>query len=502
MRPLALELEGFSAYRESAKVDFGDVDFFSLTGPTGSGKSSLIDAMIFALFGRVPRLGGNAVAPAIAAGADRARVRFDFEVGDEAHTVVRMAVRTSSGGASVREARLLRGDEAIASGADDVTTAVEELLRLRFEDFTRTVVLPQGEFARFLTATKAERQGLLRNLLGLDVYTVVRELARARQAVSTERAESARRSLDNLEVPNDDDIAAARQHRDVLEELAATMVEREKRLSGLDAAVSAARAEEERLAGSIERLEGLAPPDRLEGLASLITTAEEELTSAESVVEELETSLQTAAQRRKDLPSLDKLRGWARTREKKATLESRLAGSDLEPQRLALDEAEATATSAMAGLDRARTALAAARLTHAAHGLAGRLVAGEPCPVCAQVVVEVPETGGIAELEDLEEAESRAVSVARSTRETLDATRNALTKSETGHEELVAQLDDLDGELADVPTPDEIAALVNEVEKLVDAERRLDGELRSAAQVAKTARSRLEDLAEESRRVG
>ncbi len=56
MRPESIQVEGFSAYRSMEEpVEFGGVDFFSITGPTGSGKSSLIDAMIFALYGRVPR---------------------------------------------------------------------------------------------------------------------------------------------------------------------------------------------------------------------------------------------------------------------------------------------------------------------------------------------------------------------------------------------------------------------------------------------------------------
>jgi exonuclease SbcC len=88
MRPLRIEVEGFSAYRERVEVDFRGVDFFSLAGPTGSGKSSLIDAMVFALFGRVPRLGGNAVAPAITAGTDRARVRSAWRNGHRAEEPV------------------------------------------------------------------------------------------------------------------------------------------------------------------------------------------------------------------------------------------------------------------------------------------------------------------------------------------------------------------------------------------------------------------------------
>ena len=55
MRPVRLELSGFAAFREHTEIDFEGVDFFALVGPTGSGKSSVIDAMCFALYGSVPR---------------------------------------------------------------------------------------------------------------------------------------------------------------------------------------------------------------------------------------------------------------------------------------------------------------------------------------------------------------------------------------------------------------------------------------------------------------
>ena len=51
MRPITLDMDGFASFREPAHVDFTDADFFALVGPTGSGKSTIIDAMTFALFG-------------------------------------------------------------------------------------------------------------------------------------------------------------------------------------------------------------------------------------------------------------------------------------------------------------------------------------------------------------------------------------------------------------------------------------------------------------------
>ena len=60
MRPVRLEVKGFTAYRESQVLDFEDLDLFAITGPTGSGKSSLLDAVTYALYGRAPRIGNRA----------------------------------------------------------------------------------------------------------------------------------------------------------------------------------------------------------------------------------------------------------------------------------------------------------------------------------------------------------------------------------------------------------------------------------------------------------
>jgi exonuclease SbcC len=231
MRPLLIEAEGFSAYRTRVTVDLAelsesDIAFFSLTGPTGAGKSSLIDAMIFALYGRIPRLGARAVAPVITAGELRARVRFDFEVDGERYTAVRLVQRTANGGATVREARLQLGERVLSDGAAHMTKAVEDLLKLGFDDFTRTVVLPQGEFARFLNATPAERQNLLRSLLGLDLYSRVRQLATNRQAVAEALAANAAARLEATAIPEEERLEDLEAKVALLEALAPVVEEK------------------------------------------------------------------------------------------------------------------------------------------------------------------------------------------------------------------------------------------------------------------------------------
>ena len=57
MRPTKLTVQGLTAFRKPVEVDFTDLDLFAITGPTGAGKSSLVDAITYALFGQAPRIG-------------------------------------------------------------------------------------------------------------------------------------------------------------------------------------------------------------------------------------------------------------------------------------------------------------------------------------------------------------------------------------------------------------------------------------------------------------
>ena len=203
MRPLRLELEGFTSFRERTKVSFEDTDLFVLTGATGSGKSSLIDAMVFALYGAVPRYENRTVvAPVISQGKVQARVRLDFEAGGREYTAVRVVRRVGSG-ASTKEAVL---EERVAGGASRTLARTaqvlsklveEDVIGLPLDHFTKCVVLPQGEFATFLRAKPAERQELLETLLGLGLYARLQKEANRRAANHANRAEVLKARLDS-----------------------------------------------------------------------------------------------------------------------------------------------------------------------------------------------------------------------------------------------------------------------------------------------------------------
>ena len=196
MRPLTIEMKGFSAFRESTKVDLTDVELFALVGPTGSGKSTIIDAITFALFGSVARYDDNrAVAPVVNQTSNEARVALTFELNGHRYLAVRVVRRTPKG-ATTKEARLERGTEVLAADARSMNKAVEDLLGLNVDQFNRTVVLPQGRFADFLHDDPANRQATLRQLLGLDVYARIGQAARQLAKRYQDQAEVLRGDLE------------------------------------------------------------------------------------------------------------------------------------------------------------------------------------------------------------------------------------------------------------------------------------------------------------------
>lgn len=501
MRPLHITVEGFSAYRGRVDVGFEDVDFFSLAGPTGSGKSSLIDAMIFALFGRVPRLGGNAVAPAITAGSDVARVSLDFDVDGVAYTAARMAQRTPSGGASVKEARLQRGEEVLADGADDVTGAVEELLRLRFDDFIRTVVLPQGEFARFLTATKAERQGLLRNLLGLDVYTRVRELARTRAAVATERADGARRSLEDLALATSEEREEHRRRHRSLVVLAEEVSDDEARFAELMKAAEQAQAQVADLDGCLGRLEAITPPDRLGELEAGAESARAAVVDAESALVERRGELTSLRAQLEELPSRDRIEAWRGDSSRLSEVEATLAQIDLESMKNEAEELRRELDESLAGFARARRDVDAARVEHAAHSLAAGLSIGDPCPVCARELAERPSLGELAILDDLEAALVSAEGSVETRRTAAEKAAARVVAAEARREELQSRRDQLAVSLADAPDPGSLDAAEEKLANLEKAVRAAAEETTAAEELLASRRKDLEEIADASRRV-
>ncbi|NPB09406.1 MAG: AAA family ATPase, partial [Thermodesulfobacteria bacterium] len=158
MKPLELEIQGLYSYREKERLDFRPfhrVRLFGIFGKTGDGKSSILDAMTFALYGRLDRLGRN-LREAVNPASGHLLVNFSFELDGEVFRVNRLFDPRSG-----TKAVLYRQEGGrwlpLAERTREVEDQLERILGLRFEEFTKVVILPQGKFAEFLRLTPARR---------------------------------------------------------------------------------------------------------------------------------------------------------------------------------------------------------------------------------------------------------------------------------------------------------------------------------------------------------
>ena len=556
MRPLRLRMKGFAAFRDDTEVDFSDVELAALVGPTGSGKSTVIDGITFALFGAVARYDDNrAVAPVINQLSTEARAELEFEVDGERYTAVRVVRRTDVG-AATKEARLERGVEILAGRATEMGEAVEKALGLDFDRFTKTVVLPQGRFARFLHDQPRDRQEVLRQLLGLDLYTRMGAEARKRAATCRDQREVLEPRL-QAGAPSEEDVARLAAAAESARQAQAELKELTDGLAGIGKDLAEAQSETERLGRMLPAVAEIRVPDEAKTLdAELKSTTEadqaaaekaneardrarqaerdaaegpnaeacrrligeyerlagqrEELTRLETSVKEADRSNAEAKERAEavrdrlaeaenetrtarqsaevaaaaaaDGPDKAELQ---RIRDQRAEL-GRLTGEldDLVAKRSEAETVEAEARAfcdqARAAFDEATGSLNRARTVKQAAGLVDQLVEGEPCPVCRQPVLALPDHDLDAELEALKSAEAAAATGLRER-------DSALTVATTARAAAAAETDSASrrrGELADgltgAPGEVEVERLTAEADRLTAATAEADERLKAA----------------------
>ena len=186
-----LRIVGIGPFTGTHTVDFSafeDSGLFLLEGPTGAGKSTIIDAITFALYGDVARtkdaskdrLRSNHISD-----SDPSEADLVFEVATGIYRVTRTPAYTPAGKKSQRNSKSTltrvvedsdapdgwRTIEAVASGPRDVGYEVPTIVGLDKDQFLQTIVLPQGKFSQFLTATSDAREQILRDIFDTQIYS-------------------------------------------------------------------------------------------------------------------------------------------------------------------------------------------------------------------------------------------------------------------------------------------------------------------------------------------
>ncbi|WP_139983225.1 AAA family ATPase [Nocardioides litoris] len=463
MQPLRLDLEGFGTFRAAQTLDLSDAEYFALVGPTGSGKSTIIDALCFALYGTAPRWRDERqIHLALAPSTTRGSVCLTFRSGGRTYAALRVVVRNARGQVGTKQVRLVRladgadlggsladlldqEAEELANGPAAVRSGVVELLGLTWDHFVQCVVLPQGDFAKFLGAPRRQRQDLLVNLLGLGVYDRVATAARRIASDEVVRRRTLDGQLERLADATDEAVAEAQLEADRLAGLRDDLAALVEPWTGATRALADADDAVADLQRRSARLRAVAAPPGLAELGSersaseaAVATARDRLGRAQAAAESADAAAEEAGDPR----------DWAGLVQAHTALADQRAQRDACAADLAVSrESAATAATAAelaaATTARARADLDAVRTAHAADDLARHLEAGEACPVCLQDVAVVPDRPAHAGIAEAEAALAAAVAAERRTSAEATTTAGEVARLE-------GRLHDLEGRQAEM----------------------------------------------------
>ena len=277
MRPLTLELEAFGPYLDRTALDFEKLNesgLFLISGSTGGGKTTLLDAMSIALFCKSTG-GRRSFSDMRSLRADHTRrteVAFTFALGGKAYRFCRALYMKKKRGTEIYELHELHecfSMEAdggwkleVSGAAKRVTEYAQSLLSLTAEQFSQVIVLPQGEFLRLLRASSTDKAKILKTLFGCELWDALPgrlklrldQVYRARQTCETRM----RSLLEKYRAESPDALSVqletlAAQKTALTEALETAQAESRKAQAALDRANEFARLQAELQAAEKER---------------------------------------------------------------------------------------------------------------------------------------------------------------------------------------------------------------------------------------------------------
>ena len=206
MRPLKMTIAGFGPYAGVQELDFeklGSNGLYLITGDTGAGKTTIFDAITFALFGEASGEGREAgmLRSKYARAEDPTYVELTFRYGDRDYTVRRNPeydrAKTRGTGTTrqLADAVLTRSDGSVVTKIKEVDRTIREIIGLTREQFSQVTMISQGEFRKLLQADTRERQKIFRDIFGTGLYVTLQNRLKEDAADLRSRRERASLSI-------------------------------------------------------------------------------------------------------------------------------------------------------------------------------------------------------------------------------------------------------------------------------------------------------------------
>ena len=401
VRPIRLEVQGLTSFREKAEIDFSDLDLCGITGPTGSGKSSLVDAVSYALFGEIPRV-GDSVKQLISQGEDRVRVNLEFSADGGRYRVHRSTGRR--GVPAVQMEHLDHDTGEWLPDADrvrDVNEHICSILGMDYDGFVRSILLPQGQFQQFLAGKPEERRKVLDGLLRLDVYQQMQQRANQIADAHTNHAAMLQQQLETQYAgATADALKAAKTHL-------ADLRSQAKMLAELRGVLADACHKAEAMAGALRRRQSAEA-----ALAKATTALKDEqaiLDSGQKLLDDFDSRIVAAeVEIRENVYDLDLLmhlqqaldiaQRLERSEKRLQQLHSQRQSSGTRLTKLQKDvtASQESLKVAARAVEQADRVLQDARRDNLGAALRKDLKPGDTCPVCGQAVGALPTVKHIA----------------------------------------------------------------------------------------------------------
>lgn len=319
MVPIKLKLRNFMAYQE-ATLDFKGIHLAALTGHNGAGKSSLLDAITWALWGKARAKRDDEL---IRLGQTEMEVEYAFDLNDSVYRIIRKRDSSKRGRSDLSfQVEDAGGWRTLTESSLRVTqTKINQLLRLDYDTFINSAFLLQGRADEFTTKRPAERKKILSDILGLDLYDTYADRAKKLAAAKEKEAAAIEGEINRIE----QELARESEYRAELAQAEQEAARRNKDLLVAEKEMLTLRDQHRAVNDKQRQLDDLR--DRLSGAEEDLADMAETMEAAQASIKEYQNILARSAEIEKGLEQLkqarDTVKDWDRRLQESARLSDR-----------------------------------------------------------------------------------------------------------------------------------------------------------------------------------